>query len=56
MYKPKCCIALVGGVSANFALREMMLTLHDKVYLPELKYSTDNALMIARLAYEKTRK
>ncbi|WP_373435397.1 tRNA (adenosine(37)-N6)-threonylcarbamoyltransferase complex transferase subunit TsaD [Metamycoplasma equirhinis] len=55
IYKPKC-IALVGGVSANFALREMMLTLHDKVYLPELKYSTDNAMMIARLAYEKTRK
>ncbi|TPE57581.1 tRNA (adenosine(37)-N6)-threonylcarbamoyltransferase complex transferase subunit TsaD [[Mycoplasma] falconis] len=54
LYKPKC-IALVGGVSANKAIREMFLNLHEKVYLPDMKYTTDNAMMIARLGFEKIR-
>lgn len=46
-----------GGVSANSALREILknkLTTHDpeiKIYFPEAKYSTDNALMIAQAGY-----
>ncbi|AZZ65229.1 tRNA (adenosine(37)-N6)-threonylcarbamoyltransferase complex transferase subunit TsaD [Metamycoplasma phocicerebrale] len=55
IYKPKC-IALVGGVSANKAIRDMVLKLHKNVYLPDMKYTTDNAMMIARLTYEKLRK
>ncbi|MBN4089214.1 tRNA (adenosine(37)-N6)-threonylcarbamoyltransferase complex transferase subunit TsaD [Mycoplasma enhydrae] len=55
IYKPKC-ISLVGGVSANKAIRNMILELHKNVYLPEMEYTTDNAMMIARLAYEKVRK
>ncbi|AWX69647.1 tRNA (adenosine(37)-N6)-threonylcarbamoyltransferase complex transferase subunit TsaD [[Mycoplasma] anseris] len=55
LYKPKS-ICLVGGVSANLGIREMFLKLHENVYLPDLKYTTDNAMMIARLAYEKNKK
>ncbi|WP_412031732.1 tRNA (adenosine(37)-N6)-threonylcarbamoyltransferase complex transferase subunit TsaD [Metamycoplasma buccale] len=55
IYKPKC-VALIGGVSANKAIREMFLKLHKNVYLPKLEYTTDNAMMIARLAYEKIKK
>ncbi len=55
LYNPKS-IALVGGVSANFAIRNMFLSLHENVCLPKLEYTTDNAMMIARLAYEKLRK
>ncbi|RMA78553.1 N6-L-threonylcarbamoyladenine synthase [Metamycoplasma subdolum] len=53
-YKPKA-ICLVGGVSANKAIREMFLGLHENVYLPKLEYTTDNAMMIARLASEKNK-
>ncbi|ENY68511.1 O-sialoglycoprotein endopeptidase [Metamycoplasma auris 15026] len=49
-------IVLAGGVSANVGIRNMFLTLHKNVYLPEMKYTTDNAMMIARMAYEKVRK
>ncbi|TPI02262.1 tRNA (adenosine(37)-N6)-threonylcarbamoyltransferase complex transferase subunit TsaD [Mycoplasma struthionis] len=55
IYKPNC-IVLAGGVSANKGIREMFLKLHKNVYLPEFQYTTDNAMMIARLAYEKLRK
>lgn len=53
-FSPKC-IVLAGGVSANFAIREMFYSLHKNVFLPDLEYTTDNAMMIARLAYEKFR-
>lgn len=53
-FSPKC-IVLAGGVSANFAIREMFKSLHGSVFLPDLEYTTDNAMMIARLAYEKFR-
>ena len=43
-------IALAGGVSANRKLRELLTEEGKKenieVYLPELKYCTDNAAMI----------
>ncbi|BAP39538.1 tRNA (adenosine(37)-N6)-threonylcarbamoyltransferase complex transferase subunit TsaD [Metamycoplasma canadense] len=55
IYNPKC-ISLAGGVSANKAIRNMILSLHNNVYLPKMEYTTDNAMMIARLAYEKVRK
>ncbi|VEU81778.1 tRNA (adenosine(37)-N6)-threonylcarbamoyltransferase complex transferase subunit TsaD [Mycoplasmopsis arginini] len=54
-FAPKC-ITLAGGVSANKAIRNMVLSLHQNVYLPKMEYTTDNAIMIARLAYEKVRK
>lgn len=54
-FQPKC-LSLVGGASANYAIRNMVLELHDNVYLPEMEYTTDNAMMIARLAYEKVKK
>ena len=44
-------IALAGGVSANRKLREFLTEEGNKenidIYLPELKYCTDNAAMIA---------
>ena len=49
------CIVLAGGVSANYGIRNMFLKLHKHVFLPDLKYTTDNAGMIGRLAYEKER-
>lgn len=49
------CIVLSGGVSANYGIRNMFLKLHKHVFLPDLKYTTDNAGMIGRLAYEKER-
>ena len=43
-------IALAGGVSANKKLRELLQLEGDKnnikIYLPDLKYCTDNAAMI----------
>lgn len=48
-------IAIGGGVSANSGLRERMLAEGQKrrwnVYLPELKFTTDNAAMIAIAGY-----
>ncbi|AXE60853.1 tRNA (adenosine(37)-N6)-threonylcarbamoyltransferase complex transferase subunit TsaD [[Mycoplasma] phocae] len=54
-YQPKS-IALIGGVSANSAIRKMFLEVDRTAFLPLIEYSTDNAMMIARLAYEKWRK
>ncbi len=50
-------IGIAGGVAANSALRSSMHTHAGKygwnIYLPELKYTTDNAAMIAITAYFK---
>ena len=40
-------LLLGGGVSANIHLRQRIFTLHEKVLIPEIKYTTDNASMIA---------
>lgn len=48
-------IVLAGGVSANKTLRKMLKSklepLGYKVYIPDLKYCTDNAAMIGSAAY-----
>ena len=53
-------VAIAGGVSANSGLRNRMLELgkkHNwKVFLPEFKYTTDNAAMIAITGYYKYQK
>lgn len=50
-------VAIAGGVSANSGLRKAMTELGDKhgwqVYLPQLRYTTDNAAMIAITGYYK---
>lgn len=50
-------ISIVGGVSANSELRKQLFEQSKKykleLYMPELKYCTDNAAMVAGLAYEK---
>jgi N6-L-threonylcarbamoyladenine synthase len=50
-------VALAGGVSANSGLREALLTESRKrkwdVYVPPLKFTTDNAAMIAIAGYYK---
>ncbi|NJO70171.1 MAG: tRNA (adenosine(37)-N6)-threonylcarbamoyltransferase complex transferase subunit TsaD, partial [Bacteroidetes bacterium] len=50
-------IALAGGVSANSGLREKMNGLAIKenwnIYLPEFRFTTDNAAMIAITGYFK---
>lgn len=50
-------IALAGGVSANSGLREKMNGLAMKenwnIYLPEFRFTTDNAAMIAITGYYK---
>lgn len=51
-FNPKS-IVLAGGVSANAGIREMFLKLHNNAFIPNLKYATDNAAMIGRLAFEK---
>lgn len=49
-------IAIAGGVAANSLLRNWLKSACDKrgynLYLPELKYCTDNAAMIARAGFE----
>lgn len=45
-FNPKSII-LGGGVSANTQLRNDFLELHDNAFIPSLKYTTDNASMIA---------
>ena len=54
-YKPKH-FAIVGGASANLALREEFEKLSDefhfKLYYPEIQYTSDNAAMIARAGVE----
>ena len=58
LYRPKS-VLLAGGVSANKLLRkrfdELALTLHVTSYTPDMKYTTDNAAMIAIAAYHVTR-
>lgn len=49
-------IMLAGGVSANSALRQKFIKELDKKHVflvPDLKYTTDNASMIAAAAYYK---
>jgi len=50
-------ISMVGGVSANSELRKQITEQTEKnklaLYMPALKYCTDNAAMVAGLAYEK---
>ncbi len=52
-YKAKS-VLLTGGVSANSYLRERFKKeFGDMFFVPSIKYSTDNAAMVASLAYEK---
>jgi N6-L-threonylcarbamoyladenine synthase len=48
---------LAGGVSANSGLRNAVLKEADKrkwsLYLPEFRFTTDNAAMIAIAGYYK---
>jgi N6-L-threonylcarbamoyladenine synthase len=50
-------IAIVGGVSANSGLRNVVYALGEQkkwnVFIPELQYATDNAAMIAITGYYK---
>ena len=47
-------VVVAGGVSANSYLREVFLNDSSiKVFIPSVKYSTDNAVMVASLAYFK---
>lgn len=50
-------IAIAGGVSANSGLRNTVLSVGKKegwtTYIPEFKYSTDNAAMIGLAGYYK---
>lgn len=50
-------IAVVGGVSANNELKQMMHTIGDqkgkRIFIPLPEYSTDNAAMVALLGYMK---
>lgn len=50
-------VAIAGGVSANSGLRNALIEtgkeLNWDVYIPEFKYSTDNAAMIAITGYYK---
>lgn len=50
-------VAVVGGVSANKALREAILKYHDEfdVVLPDWSYCTDNAAMIGASAFASIR-
>ena len=56
-YKAKT-VMLTGGVSANKELRKQMQKVikinlpKTKFQTPDIKYTTDNAVMIARVAYE----
>ncbi|ASP27852.1 DNA-binding/iron metalloprotein/AP endonuclease [Spiroplasma corruscae] len=55
-YKPRT-ITLAGGVSANKLLRSRIFSIGNKynicnILLPDLKYCTDNAAMIAELCNE----
>jgi len=45
-------IIVAGGVSANQSLRDRFLSEHDiPVFIPPLKYCTDNAAMVAAAGY-----
>ena len=53
-------LAIVGGASANLYLRakieELLKPFNAKLYLSELKYCSDNAAMIGRVAIEMYKK
>ncbi|AVN60492.1 tRNA (adenosine(37)-N6)-threonylcarbamoyltransferase complex transferase subunit TsaD [Mesoplasma entomophilum] len=56
-FKPKT-LTVAGGVSANSEIRNIVLSLGEKynlsnTFVPKMEYCTDNAAMIAKLAYEK---
>lgn len=44
-------IVIAGGVSANKTLRQKLIDTKLNVYMPNLKYCTDNAAMIGSAAY-----
>jgi len=47
-------VVLAGGVAANSAIRRKILSLKEEgynVYIPPMKYCTDNAAMVASAAY-----
>jgi N6-L-threonylcarbamoyladenine synthase len=50
-------IGIAGGVAANSALRNAIIKLNEKynynVYVPKIKFTTDNAAMIAITGYYK---
>lgn len=51
-HKPKSII-LGGGVSANSRLRKEFASWHRKANIPSMRYTTDNAMMIAITAHLK---
>ncbi|ATZ18189.1 tRNA (adenosine(37)-N6)-threonylcarbamoyltransferase complex transferase subunit TsaD [Mesoplasma melaleucae] len=56
-FKPKT-LTVAGGVSANSEIRKIIIELGQKygisnTFVPKMEYCTDNAAMIAKLAYEK---
>ena len=47
-------IVLAGGVAANSEIRRKFLALREQgysIYMPEMKYCTDNAAMVASCGY-----
>lgn len=52
-YQP-ASIILGGGVSANSRLREEFAKLHEHALVPAMKYTTDNAMMIAITSHLKS--
>lgn len=50
-------VAMAGGVAANSRIRELAQERFDQnnisLYIPHIKYCTDNAAMIAKLGYKK---
>jgi N6-L-threonylcarbamoyladenine synthase len=47
-------VALVGGVACNGALRAALAAqFSDSLFVPSVRYCTDNAAMIARAGYER---
>ncbi|MEM9423690.1 MAG: tRNA (adenosine(37)-N6)-threonylcarbamoyltransferase complex transferase subunit TsaD [Spirochaetota bacterium] len=45
-------VAIGGGVAANSYLRSQLETFDWEVFSPSLEYCTDNAVMVAAIAYE----
>ena len=46
-------VVIGGGVSANKGLRKELSDLNAKVFLPKIRYATDNAAMIALVGFLK---
>lgn len=55
IYQPKS-IVIAGGVSANFAIRNLKNKFSIPVLLPNLKFTTDNGAMIAKTLEIKLKK